>query len=398
MTLKFWKNYKPTHILATTKYLYTSPFCQGAKVIATYVDGHLSELQGIHHIGILWEGIPINAPIPFKETEVEKMASLYDYAIMCRKIETSGTGGKVSAFCSAYKKYTGLSYKVLKGEPQKIEDLKVDETLFELYFTNREWWGKQPKSIRNFATNYNALLQLQAVKAKGPQHRFPNEPDMEFQKTLPTKEWAKLWKHWRDNGYHPVKGRNGETIGWKKAALLTICFIVFSLLSGCGLLKKAATSIFTDTTVPDTVMVPVEVRVTDTIYLRGDTLITDWLVLEEGDTVLVEDSTMSVQVMEADSASWWAWFDGQPEAAKPDILKKKPRLIRVKAVQKPIAVPFDTTLKQEVKVPVPSGPVLPIGDPAKWGTLQGVLMGVLGLGFALLFYFLARKKRKDGQD
>ena len=68
------------------KYLYTSNLCPGARVIATYLDGVLSALEGLQHLGILWESIPINSPIPFRESEVEQMAALYDYAVRVRCI------------------------------------------------------------------------------------------------------------------------------------------------------------------------------------------------------------------------------------------------------------------------------------------------------------------------
>lgn len=70
-----------------TKYLYTSQFTPGAKVIATYVDGHLSALEGLQNIGLLWESIPINSPIPFQESEIKMMADLYDYAVEVCLIE-----------------------------------------------------------------------------------------------------------------------------------------------------------------------------------------------------------------------------------------------------------------------------------------------------------------------
>lgn len=72
--------------IESNKYIYTSIFCPKAFVVATYQDGNLSALTGIQHLGLLWESIPINSPIPFRESEVERMAGLYDYAISVKKL------------------------------------------------------------------------------------------------------------------------------------------------------------------------------------------------------------------------------------------------------------------------------------------------------------------------
>ena len=382
----------------TTQYLYTSPQCPGAKVLVTYENGHLAEMSGLQHIGRLWEHTPINLPIPFRESEVEKMATEYRTQVACQKIAMTSVGEKTAAFCRAYKKHLGIPYNVRKGEPSKLKDLKLDSDLLDLYFTNKEWWGKQPKSVRNLATNYNALLQLKNIPMQ-KKNNYPGEPDLSFEKKLSTAELPSLWKHWRAKGFKPVKGRGGRVTHWERAgAIVLVVLFSFGLFSGCGL-TRAVSQLF-QPPVPQPDSIELVVRIVDSVAVTvpEDSLYTDWKGFWGNGPIIFSDPLVQVEIVEADSATYWWWFDRQPEAVKKEIVKKGKKLLRAKVVMPEREVKgkveIDTTLK--VKNPARDRPPTIIPNAQHLGTAEGVLLAIISLMVAIVFFFV--HKRRDGKD
>lgn len=380
-----------------TQYSYTIPGKPGKGIIATYEDGVLDALEGIHLIGSFWENFAINAPIPFHEKDIESKAKTYDGFVEVRKLELSATGAKIAAFCSMYKRYLKVKYIKRKGEESKMETVPFTDELLRLYFNNREWWGKQPKSIGNYVSNINALVQLLDSKLNGPKNNYPVEPDLEFEKTVPTAELSALWKFWRENGFYPVKGEGGKIVGWAKSALKLGVFIAFFVfLTGCGLFRAASSVFLQPVTMFDTIHVTVELR--DTVRIPAVTLESDgWLVLEPGDSVILEDENIQVEVVNATEATWWDWWNMQPEEIKPALLINKPKLIKVKAIRKPQDIPVtltkDTSLMVPDSGPVSQGPIV-IADPERFGTMEAVLVAVMGLAVALVFYFVRKHQNE----
>lgn len=397
MTLKFLKNYKPTHM--TKKYLYTSHFCPGAKVVATYTNGVLSALEGIRNIGILWECIPINAPIPFKEREVEKMARIYDYAVEVQQIELDQTSVKVAMFCAAYKQHTGLKYQVRKADVAKAAEVPMEGKILDLYFTNKEWWGKQPKSLSNYVSNYNNLMQLANQKPARAEDKYPSEPDMEYIKKLTLPEGVKVQQFWYKKGWRPVKSATGEIIKWTapaKVAMVALVLLFLSSLSGCFILKNQRSS------------EPEIIITKDTVQVPGDSLqgLVAWEDFWGNDTarVIAENDRQRVEIMPVDTAdldslegAGWTWFEPVTHVAPSDDFKPKKRpttgkVIGVKVTVKPQEIiEDDTTIRQ------PDNVIVFPGIPADGKPSLGAMITAIISTLVLVFLFFLKRKQ-DGQD
>jgi hypothetical protein len=362
--------------------------------VATYENGVLSAIEGIAKIGILWESIPINAPIPFQEVEVEAMAKLYDYAVTCTKLVTDGAGEKVRAFCAAYKSHLHISYTVLKSDARKLEGLTVDELLLKTYFTNKEWWGKQPKSITNYASNYNNLRQLLVRPAAAEKSKYPTEPDMELFKKLDPVEGMKAAQHWYKLGHRPIKSSTGDIIGWNLAKAATVLlFIVLAL--GCGLFRRSAQPAQT---------AAVTAIQSDTVKVEPDTLqgLVDPEKLEESGVWSWENDRTSVEMVLVDSSKYdsleaagWTWLDsgtaldGAPTAAK----KRPEKAVLVRVITKPVEVVEQDTTCVDVPAPAPVYPYIPQeGQVNIWWLVSAALALVAGL------VFFIKNRKKDGKD
>lgn len=255
----------------------------------TYNDGKLYAIEGIHLMAKFWENTCINAPIPIDEMEIPARERKYEGLIHFEEIELTATGKKIALFCSMYKAELGVKYKVQHIDARKISNLKIDEDLLRLYFTNTEWWGKQPKSIANLATNYNNLLQLQANGApKKKENGFPDHWSQAYQDRLPTHQHTAYWKHLRSLGLHPVRDTSGKVIEWAKQSTTSFILILLVLctlfVSGCMTPQRAARYMdkypeYFPTEV-DTFYKAVVFEFTDEIPVPGDTAEWEWVIAE----------------------------------------------------------------------------------------------------------------------
>lgn len=250
-------------------------------ILATYQDGELYALEGIHKLGQFWESVCINAPIPLQEKDIPHNREHYKGMVLIEKVQGSGTGDKIAMFCAAYKKHLGINYRHNYGDPRLIADIDVTPELLDLYFTNKEWWGKQPKHIRNLAKNYNALLQLQAAPAVKPKAgiEFPDEWDKNFESKLKGNQLTAYWKHLRKLGLKAEKDAMGNTIKWVK--ITAVLAILIILLGSCMTPKKVQRYLADNPQLlpapqVDTVFETVTLEEIDTIYLPEKTQTTEW--------------------------------------------------------------------------------------------------------------------------
>ncbi len=266
--------------MATTQqYKITAPGTN-KHVVATYHDGQLYALEGIHNLAHLWEGIAINSPIPLLELEIPANLVRYDGLVNIEKVEEGNVSQKIAKFCACFRHHMRFAYVMHKSDVASIKDVPVTDELMEAYFGSREWWGKQPKSIRNYATNINAVLQL-AQQKKDPVSEFPMEYNAEFEFKLPAAKLPAYWKHLRQLGYSPVKNGSGKVTNWTKGAVVMISwFFVLTLVSGCMTPQRAARyvhqhpELFPSKT--DTAWLDFVIEDTDTFYMEQDTFYMDW--------------------------------------------------------------------------------------------------------------------------
>ncbi|PHN00658.1 hypothetical protein [Flavilitoribacter nigricans] len=249
-------------------------------VLATYEDGELHALEGIHRLGKLWEDVCINAPIPLLEKDIPTKVKAYDGMVTIEPIKGSSTGEKIAMFCAAYQKYTGVKYRKGYGDPKLIAGIDITPELLDLYFKNTEWWGKQPKHIRNLVKNYNALLQLQAQPTKKAKAiEFPDEWDKSYESKLKGAQLSAYWKHLRERGLKPQKDAMGNTIKWIKVSAAIA--LVMILLASCMTPKRVQNYLAKNPQLlpapeVDTVIETFTLTELDTIYLPEKQTTTEW--------------------------------------------------------------------------------------------------------------------------
>lgn len=260
------------------QYKITAPGAKDA-MIATYIDGELSALEGIQYMGRMWEDIAINAPIPAHETQIQAKQAHYEGLVCIEPCQYETTGEKISLFCRLYRQHRGSTYTVFPADARYIAMVPVSPELLMAYFTNTEWWGKQPKSIRNYASNINEIRQLIKPKEEGPKKRrgkeFPNDWDRQYENTLSPTELPAYWAHLRQQGLAPVR-ENGQVIKWAKAVVGVI--ILLLLCSGCLTPERVQRYI---SKYPNAVELQYDTVYQhyifhDTLYLPQDSLMAEW--------------------------------------------------------------------------------------------------------------------------
>lgn len=259
-------------------------------ILATYEEGELHALEGIHKLGKFWEDVCINAPIPLYEKEISRKLEQFKGLITIEAIKGSSTGEKIAMFCAAYKKHLSISYRRNYGDPKLISQIEVTPELLDQYFKNTEWWGKQPKHIRNLVKNYNALLQLK-TKPKEKAITFPDEWDKQYESKLKTVQLQHYWKHLRSLGFKPEKDAMGNVLKWVKR--VSILLIISLLMVGCMTPKRVQQHLAKNPQLlpapeVDTIYEEIQLIDMDTIYLPESTIEGEWL-WEWGNTT--KDST-----------------------------------------------------------------------------------------------------------
>lgn len=194
------------------------------ELLATYQNGNLSRIEGFEKVGEFYDSLNFKTIVPYQEKEIQ--------AEFGKEVPLSATGQKIALFCRFYKQYLQLNYNVMPADAKKINGVSVDEKLMELYFSNTEWWGKQPKSIANFVKNYNALNQLLNV---GKKKKFPSRYDRLFESKLKGEDLPEYWRYLRSLGYRPKKNKvTGQVIEWVKAKAVVILVLISLMLMGCS--------------------------------------------------------------------------------------------------------------------------------------------------------------------
>lgn len=248
---------------------------------ATYINGQLSALEGIQHMGRMWEDVAINAPIPAREADIPAKQAHYAGLMLITPCQYNTPGEKISLFCRLYKHHRGSSYVTFPADSRVIERVTVNEELLNAYFTNTAWWASQPKSIRNYCSNYNEVRQLlkpkEETKPKARGKNFPDEYDRQYESTLKPQELALYWAHLRSLGLAPEK-ENGRVTGWKRAQLIGLLLLISLLLGSCMTPQRVARYIQQH---PDAVELQYDSIYLhhifhDTIYLPADSFSSSW--------------------------------------------------------------------------------------------------------------------------
>ncbi len=183
-------------------------------LIATYENGGLKSIEVIGSPIELWEAGAIRSNVPLK---VEALEHWENESVTVEQITLSSAGEKLALFCAEYKKRFGVNYLVEAGDPTRICFKDMTPRLLKLYFDNKLWWGKQPKSIQNYDYQYNALLQLASGKnptPRGSGGKFPNHWSKEYEKKLNGKRLVEYWRHLRCLGLKPLKSDSGVVFKW----------------------------------------------------------------------------------------------------------------------------------------------------------------------------------------
>lgn len=262
---------------------------------ATYEEGTLTALEGIQHLAKLWATWAINAPVPIEEAGITAAIEQYDGVLEYEAVQLDRADKKIAMFCAVYKKHFGITYQPHGRDRAAVARARMDDELLELYFTNKEWWGKQPKSIHNYAKNFNALQQLMAEKQdKAASSPHPNEYQRDYEKKLSGAALSEYWQHLRRLGYRAKKSKTGKIIDWVKPAAVMI--ILMLLLSGCMTEKRALRYIAERPHLierkADTVQLVDTIQLTDTLIVPGWTDSWDWS-FEGADTVYLFDNSKS---------------------------------------------------------------------------------------------------------
>ncbi|MGB1217805.1 MAG: hypothetical protein ACPG5P_08000, partial [Saprospiraceae bacterium] len=153
-------------------------------VKALYREGVLFSLAGICYLKqVFGEGSDVG-PIPIQLSDVHETVG----GVVTKRMKITALSRKIAMFAAEYKKRLGVNYVVAYREKLTLKHLNVNKEILEAYFTNTEWWGKQPKSIFNFGKNYNAvrvLISYKNVKSKNP-HGFKLPWTKKYEDSLPT--------------------------------------------------------------------------------------------------------------------------------------------------------------------------------------------------------------------
>lgn len=123
---------------------------------------------------------------------------------------------KIALFCSFYKEYMKLPYKVTKADSGKIKHIKLTDEILKAYFTSINNLFKNKRSISNLVNFYNELL---AEIAAGSTAQYPNGYDRKFESHLTEKDKPGYWSHLRSLGLVARKNRTGMVTDWIKADL-----------------------------------------------------------------------------------------------------------------------------------------------------------------------------------
>lgn len=266
--------------MSEVKYKIMAPGSNNS-MVATYENGELTALEGIHHMAKMWDQWCINAPVPLREKEISDKVRTYEGLVSIELIELSKNDAKIAAFCKKYREEVGVPYRRSLADVSAMRSVDVSDELLDTYFNNTEWWGKQPKSIRNYAKNYNALMQLlnqpkKAAKKKGV--AYPDHYDREFARKLKGPQISAYWRHLRNLGLKPQKTATGTIIDWVKVGAVILLAL---FLQGCMtpnrvkryiaehpeiIEEKADTSYRTDT-----------IPIVDEIIIPGDSAEVEWV-------------------------------------------------------------------------------------------------------------------------
>lgn len=274
---------------ATQQYKVSAPGAQ-KHITATYHNGELFALEGIHHLGRLWNDVAMNAPIPLKEEDIPANMIRFEGLMTIEKVPEGSVSQKIAKFCAVYRHHLRIAYQMRKGDTQNMESVPVTDELLEAYFTNKEWWGKQPKSIRNYATNINNVLQLAKKKAE-PQSEHPSEYDAEYERTLSADKLPEYWKHLRANGWTPKRGAGNQIIGWTKKTGILILLVIAAI--SCMTPNRVQRYVHEHPELfperMDTVWQDFVIEDTDTVYVEEENYAWQWY-WNGNDTVIVFDT------------------------------------------------------------------------------------------------------------
>jgi hypothetical protein len=186
-------------------------------LLAYYADGELDEIKNIRLLGT--KASQIIQKIPFLEKEL--VVEDFDTEVTAVLLPTYTIEAKVALFCTHYEANMGGKYKVLTGEASTLQAINPTDKMFDIYFKNKEWWHKQPKSIKNFYTHFNdiqALLRKETTNQKtgnDANYRHPADWTKEYERSFEPSELSKLFAYYRKLGWEAVKSPVGDTLKWQ---------------------------------------------------------------------------------------------------------------------------------------------------------------------------------------
>lgn len=116
---------------------------------------------------------------------------------------------KIAMFCRYYKRFLGISYKVMASDVGKIKLISPDEKLLEAYFTTQNFLFKDKYSISNLVKYFNELCASVSKKV------YPNHYSKQIAAQYSGSDLVGYWEHLRKLGFQPIK-KGGITIDWQK--------------------------------------------------------------------------------------------------------------------------------------------------------------------------------------
>lgn len=184
-------------------------------LLLTYVNGVLKEVKTrfrkklSHMIWARWKHA-----MPYDETVLLEVAK-YRHGIVVEEKDNAknpALGTKVALFCRHYRAHNPLNYQVNKqvGEQRFLKDVEVTDDLMKAYFACDEWWSK-PKSISNYAKNFNTLKGW--MKSPNPGNH-PDSWNEEYSRKLDAQGLMAYREHLWGLGLIPKKDSTGKTIDW----------------------------------------------------------------------------------------------------------------------------------------------------------------------------------------
>lgn len=74
---------------------------------------------------------------------------------------------KIATWCAVYKKIIGEQYKMQGNDYKSLDNIGgIDSKLVELFLKTEQWWNKGNKTLANFVSKQNQLLELKSEIAK----------------------------------------------------------------------------------------------------------------------------------------------------------------------------------------------------------------------------------------